>query len=228
MVRDVPRQGPGEAADIYTMIPAPKQIAFYVRVSRTSQDFPSQLHALKEFCRRHGWPVPTKKKIFAEKITGKVAKRTQLDLLLEACRAGHVDTIATYAVDRMGNSALHLHNLIATLDGLKIRLVSVIDGVDTVNSNAATNLFRNMLIAWSQSNRERIGERTVAGLRAARAAGRVGGKPRKNDAKIARAFKVRAAGKITGLRAIAREVGLSPSYLSILFKGKRPVGGNLS
>ncbi len=203
------------------MIKEWKKIAFYVRVSRTSQDFPSQLHALKEFCRRHGWNTPKKDLIFAEKITGKVAKRTQLDKLLDACRNGHVDAILCYAVDRMGNSAQHLHNLIATLDALKIRVVGVVDTIDTATSNAATNLFRSMLFAFSQANRERIGERTVAGLNAARARGRVGGKPRSNDEKIAKAEKLRATTKLS-LRAIARKVDIDPGYLSRVLSGKRP------
>ena len=198
---------------------APKKIAYYVRVSRTSQDFPSQLHALNEFCRRNDWRPPAKKLVFAEKITGKVARRTQLDLLLQACRDGHVDTIICYAVDRMGNDARHLHNLIAELDALKIRVIGVVDTIDTATSNAATNLMRSMLFAFSQAARERIAERTVAGLNAARARGRIGGKPRTNDAAIERAFKLKGTASV---RQIAKKVGLSAAYVSKLFRGLKP------
>lgn len=225
----------------------PKQIAFYLRVSRTAQDFPSQLHAVREFCRRHGWRLPPKAKIFAEKITGKVDRRTQLDALLTACRNGHVDTIICYAVDRMGNDARHLHNLIATLDALKIRVIGVVDTIDTATQNAATNLMRNMLFAFSQAARERIGERTIAGLTAARARGRCGGRPNTSKAKIARARKLIAAGRLArpgdpgyngggdggisvkrrkqagkmSLRELAKLVGLDPGYLSRVLRGKR-------
>ena len=47
------------------MTPPPKSPAFYLRVSTTAQDFPAQLHAIKEYCRRQGWAAPGKKNLFA-------------------------------------------------------------------------------------------------------------------------------------------------------------------
>lgn len=199
----------------------PKTLAFYLRVSRTKQEFFSQFHALKEFCRRSGWRVPPKDRIFSEKITGKLAKRTQLDRLLQACRDGHVDTILAYRVDRMGNSALHLHNLIAQLDGLKVRLVGAADNIDTAINNSATAMWRSMVIGMAESQRILIQERTIAGLKAARARGFVGGRVRKNDAAIGQAFALKEKGKLS-VREIAQEVGLSAGYLSRIFNGHRP------
>ncbi len=198
----------------------PKKLAFYLRVSRTKQEYHSQLHALREFCRRSGWRVPVAGLVFSEKITGKLARRTQLDRLLQACRDGHVDTILAYRVDRMGNSALHMHNLIAELDGLKVRLVGAADNIDTAINNSSTALWRSMLIGWAESQRMLTQERTIAGLKAARARGFVGGRQRKNDAAIGTAFLLKEKGKLS-VREIAEEVGLSASYLSRIFNGRR-------
>lgn len=191
----------------------PKKIAFYVRVSTTSQDFPSQLHAMREWCRRHGWKPPAKEKIFAEKITGKLSRRTQLDVLLQQCRDGHVDTILCYRLDRVGNSFLHLVNLIAEFDRLKIRVVGVADGMDTAEDSATMNHFRRTMMSAAAYNRELIVERTIDGLKAARARGRKGGAPRKNDVAIAEARKLMAK-KTLSLRSVAKKVGLEPGYLS--------------
>jgi DNA invertase Pin-like site-specific DNA recombinase len=200
-------------------ISTPRSIAFYVRVSTISQDFPSQMHALKEYCRRQGWPVPPKAKIFAEKISGKLARRTQLDRLLQACRDGVVDTVMLYRVDRMGNSFVHLVNIQAELDALKIRVIGVADNLDTAINNAAANHYRNTLNAAAQFNREIISERTLSGLAAARDQGRVGGRPRTSDDKIARALKLKSTGKTH--TAIAKISGLSKSYISKIFSGDR-------
>jgi DNA invertase Pin-like site-specific DNA recombinase len=199
----------------------PKKPAFYLRVSTLDQDFPSQVHALEEFMRRWSWPVPAKKLVFAEKVSGSKAKRTQLDRLLESCRKGQVDTILCYRADRMGNTALNMHRLFEELDRLKIRVIGVADGIDTGTQTAATNLFRNMLIAFSQGQREVTSERTVAGLKAARRAGRIGGKPRTSDRQIAQALALRGKPGLS-LRQIAARVKLSPTYLSFLFRGMRP------
>lgn len=202
---------------------APRSLAFYLRVSRISQDYRSQLHALREYCRRQGWRLPTRAKIFAEKISGKLAKRTQLDRLLQACRAGHVDTILVFKIDRLGNDLGHLVNLLAEFDRIKIRVVGVSDGVDTSISNAAANFYRNGLATGAQFNREIISERTHAGLAAAAARGRYPGRRRENDAKIAKAIKLRGEGKtFTEIRKI---VHLSKGYLSELLNGKAPAAG---
>lgn len=196
--------------------PIPRLLAFYLRVSTVSQDYPSQMHAMREYCRRHGWPLPPKSKIFAEKISGKREKRTQLDRLLTACRDGHVDTIVMYRVDRLGNSMQHLVNVQAELDGLKIRMIGVADGIDTAIATATTNAWRNWLNTAATYNRELISERTRDGLRAARARGNHPGRPRKSDAKLAKALELHKQGLSN--TAIGKKVKLSDRYISTLLK----------
>lgn len=182
-----------------------------------------QEHALKEFCRRQapGWAAPAKGFIFKEKASGKAGKRTQLDLLCQACRDGRVDTILTYSISRLSRDVLHFSQLFAEWDRIKIRVVSVSDGVDTLEDSPASQLFRNMLAAFAQMERQTIVQRSRAGVASARKRGRNGGRPRVNDAKIARAWELRGQTKMK-LRAIAEQVGLDPGYLSKVFAGLRP------
>lgn len=197
---------------------APRCLAFYVRVSRESQDHDSQLLACREFCRRHGWRVPPSSRIYAEKISRKEERRTQLDRLLQACRGGLVDTLLVYDQTRIGGSAAYQLNLFKEWDRLKIRILGVADGLDTFDQSARDARERGYGAVDSEYERSRIAERTRAGLKAARAAGRVGGRPRSKDAKIKRAFALKGTKSVRG---IAREVKLSAAYVSMLFSGRR-------
>ena len=67
-----------------------------------------------------------------------------------------------------------------------------------------------------------IQERTIAGLKAARARGRTGGRRRGSDDKIAQAYAARTKRPELSVREIAAAVGLSAGYLSRIFNGHRP------
>ncbi len=201
------------------MTAAPKAPAYYLRVSTAAQDYPAQLHAIKEYCRRQGWPAPTKKNLFAEKISGSKASRRELDRLLQACREGAFDCIVTYRADRIGRSLLHLVNIYGELERIKIRVIGIADNVDTADGSPTGKAFRNMLATFAELTRETIVESVRAGQAAAAKEGRHAGRPRKNDERIERALAMAAKGK-TG-REISTATGLSPSYVSMLRQGKR-------
>ncbi len=203
-------------------MPDPKSIAFYLRVSTGSQEFDSQLHAIREFCRRQGWPLPNKKTLFAEKVSGAQAKRGELDRLRQACRLGTFDTIVTFRADRLGRSHPAMVNLYAELDSLKIRVVGVADGVDTGTDSPGARLLRNILASVAENTRELIVENTRAGLAAARKKGKTFGRPRKKQKQIEHALRLRK--QKPGMQAveIARRTGLSKAYLSAIFNGRRP------
>lgn len=206
----------------------PKKIAFYIRVSRTKQEFSMQSHALGEYCRRKEWAAPARKLIFAEKFSGKSENRTQLDLLAKAAREGLVDTILCYQINRIGRSFLHLVNLLAEFERIGVRVIGINDDYDSADKGAYMEKRKRDMMNDAQFERDRIAERTLAGLAAAKRSGRLGGKPRENDAKIARAFKMHEANKTKNpadrmsQRKIAALVGLNHTYLSYLFRGKRP------
>ncbi len=197
--------------------------AFYLRVSTRSQEFPSQLHALKEYCRRQGFPLPkassagngaasSRANLFAEKESGAKAKRRALDELLQACREGKFDTIITYRGDRLGRSFEHMVQLYAELREIKIRVLGVVDMLDTAGDSAATRAFQRMLATTAEMQREMIVENTRAGIAAARKAGRIGGRPRADASQVAKARKLHSQGKT--LRQIAQKTGQSLGWVA--------------
>lgn len=193
--------------------------AFYLRVSTEQQEHASQFHAIREFCRRKGWPLPIRGSVFADKITGASNRRRELDRLLQAVRAGKFDTVIAYSLDRIGRSMPHLLNFLGEMQHLKIKVVTVTDGVDTSDQSASGEFSRGMLALAAQMQRRMIVDNTKAGLRAAAKRGRFAGRPRTRDTAIGQAKALRAAGHT--LAAIKTKTGLSIGYLSDIFAGKR-------
>jgi len=83
-------------------------------------------------------------------------------------RKGRVDIIAIYKLDRLGRSLQHLAQLIGELKTHRTALVSTSRGIDTSESNSASRLQMNVLLAVAEFERDAIIERINAGLAAAR------------------------------------------------------------
>jgi DNA invertase Pin-like site-specific DNA recombinase len=137
----------------------------YARVSTKDQNVDLQLDALKQAgCER----------IYQEVASGAKTARPELDRLLVDIHAG--DTIVIWKLDRLGRSLKHLVELMGKLVERKIGLLSLNDPVDT--TNAQGRLVFNLSASLAEFERELIQERTHAGLSAARARGRIGGRPK--------------------------------------------------
>ena len=152
------------------------KIVGYARVSTNEQDVRLQLDALKKAgCRE--------KFIFIDKASGARAHRPGLDSCLKLLNKG--DTLLVWRLDRLGRSMPHLVVLIEDLFKKGIKFKSICDGaIDT--TTASGELIFNIFSSLAQFERRLIQERTKAGLRAARARGRNGGRPpiNINDAKV--------------------------------------------
>ncbi len=150
----------------------------YARVSTIDQSLDLQLDALKAAgCER----------IFQEKVSGTKDDRKQLVELFEYARQG--DAIVVYKLDRLGRSTRKLLELTDELDRRGVELISLRDNIDTTTA-VGKAMFR-MLAVLSEMERDLIAERTKAGLEAARARGRVGGRPRKAVDKALRLYDSR-------------------------------------
>ena len=138
----------------------------YARVSTQEQDLNLQLDALeKAGC--------SKDKIFVDKISGSKAERPGLEKCLAAIQPG--DTLLVWRLDRLGRSMVHLISLIEDLRTKQIGFKSICDGaIDT--TTASGELIFNIFSSLAQFERRLIQERTKAGLDAARARGRQGGR----------------------------------------------------
>ncbi len=159
----------------------------YIRVSKQEQNKGLQLDALRQAgC--------TDEHIYMDEITGSTFERKGLDEALKFVRPGDVFTV--WKLDRLGRS---LRDLIDTFDYLKnkgVEFVSLMDKIDTTTPNG--KLIFHIMGALAEWERDIIRLRTKAGLDAARARGRLGGRPRKMTiAKTVRARELYDAKQLT-------------------------------
>ncbi|PZX47455.1 DNA invertase Pin-like site-specific DNA recombinase [Cereibacter changlensis] len=136
----------------------------YARVSTDDQNLDGQLDVLK---------AAGAERIFAEKITGTVRSRPELDRLLDQLRQGDVITVTKY--DRLARSLRDLLDIVDTIQAQGAGFRSLAEDIDT--TTPAGRLVFHVFASIAQFERERISERTKDGLEAARKRGRVGGRP---------------------------------------------------
>jgi len=186
-------------------------IVGYARVSTEEQSLDRQLDNLKaRGCER----------IYQEKLTGTKASRPELDRMMDALRAG--DTLVIDSFSRLSRSTKELLAVVERLEALDVHLLSLKEQLDT--TTATGRLMLTMLSALSQFERDIIAERTRDGLKAARARGRMGGRPRVGDEKSkARALKLYHANAMTN-KEIAASVGVSSATLSRWISANKCVG----
>ena len=137
----------------------------YARVSRIDQNEQLQIDALEKYgC----------EKIYVDKISGAKDERPEMNKLLAHLRTG--DVVVVNDIDRWGRSLKHLINSVGELREKKIGFVSLNQNIDTTTEMG--ELIFNIFAVLAEFERKRLIRRTKAGLAAARAAGRVGGKPK--------------------------------------------------
>lgn len=138
----------------------------YARVSTRDQSLDLQTDALKTAgCER----------IFSDKASGVREDRPGLTEALQYARTG--DILIVWKLDRLGRSTKHLIGFVEDLRRRGVEFRSITDGIDT--STPMGRFFFHVMGALSQMEREITQERTRAGLAAARARGKKGGRPRK-------------------------------------------------
>jgi DNA invertase Pin-like site-specific DNA recombinase len=137
----------------------------YARVSTQDQTLHLQRDALEKIgCN----------KIFTDTASGTKVERIGLEEALEYVREG--DTLVVWRLDRLGRSLKHLIETITELNNRKIGFKSIQESIDTTTSGG--KLVFHIFGALAEFERDIIRERTQAGLLAARARGRKGGRPK--------------------------------------------------
>jgi DNA invertase Pin-like site-specific DNA recombinase len=135
----------------------------YARVSTTDQHLELQRDALNKY---------GVDEILEEKISTRKENRPQLELLLTKLRAG--DSVIIYKLDRLSRSLKELIKLSDFFSKNNINFISLRENIDT--TTASGRFFFTVLAGIAQFERDLISERTKAGLNAARARGRIGGR----------------------------------------------------
>jgi len=174
----------------------------YARVSTAEQDPALQLDALE---------VAGCSRVFTDHASGSREDRPQLAAALDCLRRG--DTLVVWRLDRLGRSLPHLIDTVTALQDRKVGFRSVTESVDT--TTAGGRLVFHLFGALAEFERQLIRDRTLAGLAAARARGRVGGRPRvMTEAKLRLARAMRAQTPPMSLGAVATELGLTKSTVA--------------
>ena len=172
----------------------------YARVSTDDQTLDLQRDALKRAkCRQ----------IYEEHASGKTALRPELEACLKSLRKG--DTLVVWRLDRLGRSLGDLIHLTTDLRCRGVDLESLTEKIET--GSPTGKLVFHVFAALAEFERNLIRERTLAGLRAARARGRNGGRPRKLGAKDIQVIKALMGAGELPVQDIADRFGVSRSTL---------------
>ena len=174
----------------------------YLRVSSEAQDTQLQRDALTEAgCA----------KFFEDKISSREADRPGLAVALEYLRSG--DVLAVWKLDRLGRSVKEILTLADALHdrgiGLRI-LTGTLAGSYTPTGEG--KFFFTVMAAFAELERDLIHQRTMAGLAAARAQGRIGGRPSVMDPDKLAAARARLA-RGQSATQIAKALGVSRATL---------------
>jgi DNA invertase Pin-like site-specific DNA recombinase len=150
--------------------------------------------------------------IYADRASGQKENRPGLAACLQALQPG--DTLVVWKLDRLGRNLKHLVSVVDDLQqrqiGFKV-LASTGVQIDTTTANG--RLVFGIFAALAEFEAELIRERTRAGLAAARARGRRGGRPRKITKAILRTAMAALSDQPTSTRTVARRLGLPPTTL---------------
>jgi len=168
----------------------------YARVSTTDQNPQLQLDALE---------TAGAARVFTDHgVSGSIVARPQLDACLDHLRAG--DVLTVWKLDRLGRSTRHVLSIVDDLTSRSIGFRSITEGLHTDGPMGKAML--TIMAAFAQLERDTIIERTRAGLAAAAANGRKGGRPRKvDDAAALKARNLREKG--INATDIAKMLGVS-------------------
>jgi DNA invertase Pin-like site-specific DNA recombinase len=172
----------------------------YARVSTQEQDPVLQLDALE---------VAGCERVFTERASGAQRERPELRAALDYMRPG--DTLVVWKLDRLARSLKQLIETIEDLGAREIHFRSLTEAIDT--TTAGGKLIFHIFGGLAEFERAIIRERTLVGLAAARARGRLGGRPPALHAADLVAARALLRDPEITVTEVARRLGVAPSTL---------------
>ncbi|MFN7095373.1 MAG: recombinase family protein [Burkholderiales bacterium] len=171
----------------------------YARISTLEQNLNLQTDALT---------VAGCEEIITDEVSGSSVERPGLNKLLEKLRNG--DELIVWRLDRLGRTIRHLIELINNFNSRGIIFRSLTENIETSTNNG--RLIFNIFASLAEFERNLIRERTMAGLNAARARGKKGGRKPKETSKIEAAIQLYNKRELT-VEQICKAIGLSRGTL---------------
>jgi len=142
--------------------------------------------------------------IYTDRVSGTKAERKGLTDALSHLRSG--DTLVVWRLDRLGRSLRHLIDTVTDLEARGIGFKSLTENIDTTTSGG--KLVFHIFAALAEFEREIIRERTKAGLTAARARGKLGGRPKALTKKQVDMLRSLASDSNNSIDAICQTLGI--------------------
>jgi DNA invertase Pin-like site-specific DNA recombinase len=171
----------------------------YARVSTVDQNLDRQKDALCAY---------GVDRLFCEKISGAKKSRPELDRMLSLLERG--DSVVIESLSRLGRSVKNLSELMEMFNEKGIRLISLKESIDT--TSATGRLLFTIISSLAAFERETLIERTNEGLAAARARGKLGGRPKTDATALKKAIALYRTGQYS-LADIQTMTGVSKSTL---------------
>ena len=172
----------------------------YARVSTDDQKLDLQMDALQSAgCNE----------VYQDVASGAKIQRTGLDKAIQYMRTG--DTLVVWKLDRLGRSLKHLIDVVNNLNSRGVFFKSIRENIDT--SNSGGKLTFHLFGALAEFERDIISERTRAGLAAARARGRVGGRPSVMNEQKIKLAKQLMSNPSNSATEVAKTLGVSRATL---------------
>ena len=184
--------------------------ALYLRISTNKQELGNQLEPLKKFAKGRGLKIV---QVYRDMATGKNGNRLALNRMLKDAHRHTFDVIIVWALDRLSREGMsRTVQLIEMLERMGIGVISYSEPYLDTTNELARNILLALVSTLAKAERERISERTRAGLARVKRSGKKLGRPPVASKKRAQALKLVKGGM--KIRAAARKLGIS--HVSVL------------
>ena len=181
--------------------------AIYARVSTEKQSVEMQLPDLRGYAERMGWPA-----VEYLETESSVKKRPVFEQMLADARAGKVDVVLVWRIDRFARSMKDFVNIVLDLRTRKVRLISVTENVDSGDETPFGEFTIKLLALLAELERNIIVARVKAGVAEAQRKGKHCGRPmrifRRDEAREMRRRKM-------SWNAISRALGVPSSTIRL-------------
>ena len=181
--------------------------ALYLRVSTDKQEIENQLEPLKKFAKGRGLKVV---QVYRDMATGKNSNRPALNKMLKDAHRHAFDVIVVWALDRLSREGMsRTVQLIEMLERMGIGVISYSEPYLDTTNELARNILLAVVSTLAKAERERISERTRAGLARVKRSGKKLGRPPVASKKRTQAVKLLKKGY--SIRQVAHKLGVGRS-----------------
>jgi DNA invertase Pin-like site-specific DNA recombinase len=181
------------------------RVAVYLRVSTIDQSTDLQRLEVEQYLKLRGW---TAINFFEDKASGTNDNRVQFQEMMKQAKARKFDVLVCWKLDRLFRSMKHLVVTLGELQELNIQFISLKDQIDLTTSSG--RLMMHLIAAFAEFEADLIKERVNAGLRNAKAKGKILGRPRVINPNVVVSLRQKGL----SLSEIARQIGASKSSVS--------------